>query len=140
MHEKRAYLVPAFALSLLLAGVSSAYAFGPISPEDIVTKHEAMFTHQAEILGISQEELKNAWSQGKSLPDIAKEQGISKEELQKKMKESRKAKMRDELKILVENGVITQEQADSRLSHMDDILKNAKRMGHFGKLPHQNAF
>jgi hypothetical protein len=75
-----------------------------------------MFTQQANLLGISVDEVKSAWASGKSLNDLAKEKGITQDQLRQKMQDLRQQQMKNYLQTSVDKGVITQAQADSRLS------------------------
>ena len=72
--------------SLVGIGLASAHGhfmrFSDVSPEEITQGQEAMFERKAEVLGISVDEFKNAWAQGKNFAEIAEEYGISHEDLQ----------------------------------------------------------
>lgn len=114
-------LIPAFALAFLGAHAAQAHGFGLLgdkTPEGIATHQEAVFEHQSELTGISIETLKAGWAEGKNFWQIAEDNGVTKEELQTRMQEERQAKMKEHLSILVQQGVVTQEQADKRLSFM----------------------
>lgn len=109
-------------LSLGALGVLSASAMGMggmlgkgMSAEEITTRQTAMFTEQASLIGATVDEVKNAWAEGKSLKDLAKEKGITDDQLKAKMKAQRDAQMKNFLSTLVSKGVITQAQADKRL-------------------------
>jgi len=82
-------------------------------------------------LGISIEQLKEYWSEGKNIGEIAAEMDISEEELRSKIQESHKAKMTEHLNLLVERGKITQEQADTKFIYMQERMDNCD--GHVGK-------
>lgn len=71
-------------------------------------------TQEASVLGISLDDMKNYWSQGKNLQDIATEKGISQTDLRTKLEAAAEARVSSELKALVDKGVITQAQADAR--------------------------
>ena len=109
---------------ITMVGVSAVSAhgwfWGQASPEETAEKQAEMFTQKAEVMGISEEALKNGWAQGKNMMEIAEEQGITQEELKAKMQELKKAKMQEYLQAMVDNGVITQEQADQRLQFMEE--------------------
>lgn len=105
------------------ASIASAHGlFGGdnSTQEERVSHQQEMFEHHADLLGISIDEVKAAWSEGKRLPEIAEEQGISKEDLQEKMHALHLEEAEERLSELVSQGVITQEQADSRLSFMKE--------------------
>lgn len=115
-------MIPAFALAFLGANMASAHSFGwmrNIAPDEVATMTTQKFTHQAELLGVSVETIKNGWAEGKNLWEIAEENGITKEALQTKMQTERKTMMTEHLNSLVEKGVITREQADKKLAVME---------------------
>lgn len=72
-------------------------------------------------LGMSEEQLLAMRSEGKSFAALAEEQGIHKEDLLEKMKQSR----RESLEQLVENGDITQAQMDGLLERMEVRMEQA---------------
>ena len=125
-------LLPVLGLSLL-AGASLTSANGfffSATPDEIATHHQEMFQSQAQLLGVTTEEVKAAWAEGKTLQDLAKEKGMTDEEFQQKMKDARTAQMKNNLQTLVSKGVITQSQADSRLEVMQQKSQSgASRMG-----------
>lgn len=127
-----AYIIlPVLGLSIVGANVVLAKGwFSGESTEEFVTRQKAMFENQAEMLGMNVEDFKAKWAEGKSFSEIAKEQGLSEADLQTKMQEARKAQMQERLKALVDNGVITQAQADQRLQLMETKMENGK--GVFG--------
>ena len=124
------FLVSLGILSLAGVGIASANGwfggFGDLSPEDLTAKFETMFQKKAEILGITVDEFKAGWSEGKTLRDIAEEQGITSEQLQEQMGQEREERMRERLDTLVENGVVTQEQADQKLNFMQERFENMR--------------
>lgn len=121
-------IVPAFAIALLSAGVVSAHGFGfgmsSATPEQIAEKQNTMFSQQANLLGISVDEVKNAWASGKSLQELATEKGITQAQLQEKLQAQRDQRTKDKLAALVSQGVITQSQADARLSFLQTKMQN----------------
>ncbi|MBL8030333.1 MAG: DUF2680 domain-containing protein [Candidatus Doudnabacteria bacterium] len=130
-------IIPAFALTLVGAGLASAHGFGSgfnknLSPEEIAQSQQDRFTEQANLLGISVDEIKNAWAQGKTLQQLATEKGISTDQLKEKMKARAQEKMKSMLQTLVQKGVITQAQADQRLQHMQTQMQNAETKGFGG--------
>jgi len=113
-------LLPALGLGLLGAGVASAHGwFTQATPEEVAARQSQMFTHQADLLGVSVDVIKDGWASGKTLEDIAKDNGITAEQLQEKMQTERQDQMRSHLQALVDQGVITQAQADSRLNFLE---------------------
>jgi len=131
---KKKYLIytilPITALAVLGVGVASAHGwfggFSNISSDEIADRQQAIFQNEAQILGISVDEVKNAWAEGKGLKQIMEEKGISQEQIQTRMKELQTQEMKTYLQALVDKGVITQEQADKRLQIMQDRLTNGK--------------
>ena len=109
----------------LLGGVSVAGAqglfSGDFSAEDVVTRHQAMFERQASVLGVSVDSVKDGWSRGLSLTELAKENGVTEEALQAKFQTERQSRMTTMVASLVEKGVITQAQADARLLNAKDF-------------------
>jgi len=130
-------MVPVVALGLMGASLASAHGwyggFGAnkATPEEIATRQTDMFQHQADLLGVSVEEVKAAWAEGKTLKDVADAHGITQEQIQQKMQDQRKQAMQDYFTTLVNQGVITQAQADQRMQFMNTQAQNGK--GRFGR-------
>lgn len=104
--------------------------FAKFSIEERATMQATMFEEQAKLLGITVDEVKEAWSKGQSFMELAKAKGISEETLKAKMKVQAEARMQTELSNLVSKGVITQVQADARLTFMKDkITKMGDKAG-----------
>jgi hypothetical protein len=128
------------ALALVLMGASSASAHGMfgfggmnnLTPDQIVTNQQSKFQEQANLLGISVDEVKNAWASGKSMQTLATEKGLTKEQLQQKMQDLRKQQVSAQIKVLVDKGVITQAQADQRLASIEKMQANKKAGKGFG--------
>lgn len=125
--------------TLSAAGALSASAMGMpgmgknLSADELATKQTSMFQEQANLIGASLEEVKNAWAEGKNFMTLAKEKGVTEEQLQTKMKAKRDETMKTQLQNLVSKGVITQAQADKRIATMQTKLAekgNGKPMGH----------
>src|SRR3989338_5000560 len=129
MKHKIAYytFVPVLALSLLGIRAASAHGsgFGMRTPEEISARGQSMFDHQAQMLGISVDEVKDAWSQGKTMHDIVKEKKISKTDIEARMKTAHTDQLKAQLEALVDKGVITQAQADTRLTSMQARMEEA---------------
>ncbi len=127
MKKYLAYaILPILAVSVLSVGVVSASSWfgGNASPEKIAEKHETMFENRAEILGITAEELKQAWTGGKSLCEIAEEQGLAQEELQERMIEAKKERLQSHMQVLIARGKISQEQANEKMENMQEMFEN----------------
>ncbi len=98
--------------------------------EERATMQASMFEEQAKLLGISLNEVKESWSKGQNFMELAKAKGISEETLKAKMQVQAEERMKTELSNLVSKGVITQAQADARLTFMKDkITKMGDKAG-----------
>lgn len=128
--------IPIIGIALLGTGVASARGMGgmgggmwnALTPEQISSQHQAMFQEQASLLGISVDDIKNGWAQGKTLKQMATEHGITASQLAERLNANRISEMKAQLQYLVSSGVITQTQADSRLQFMQNNEKNGKGM------------
>jgi hypothetical protein len=135
--KKLAGLVTVSLLALMVIVVPNALAQGwfaksTATPTEIAQQQTDMFQRDADILGLKVDEIKDGWVQGLSLEQIAQNHGISQADLQTKMKELRKTEMTNELKVLVDQGVITQAQADQRLQVMQTRIDSGQGMGRRG--------
>lgn len=138
---KKRYLVPAIAgLTLLTAGSAFAYGWGGFSgshnlePEQIAERYQTMFENQADRLGIEVATIKNYWAEGKNLRDIMAEEGIDEETIENKIREQRSERMRSLLQILVDQGVITQNQADQRMNSAENKPMMPHRIGQMNRM------
>jgi len=110
-------------IGILGAGVASAQGWFGFDAQ----KQEVMFQKKAEFLGISIDEMKNAWAEGKNFREIAEKHGITQEQIQERTKEARELKqerMESHLQAMVDNGTITQEQANQKLQYIHDKFEN----------------
>lgn len=129
---KKKYLIytilPVMAFAVLGAGVASACGWfsglGNLSSDEIATRQQTMFQNEAQILGISVDELKEYWAEGKTIKEIMEERGITQEQVQTRMKDFQTQQMKSYLQALVDKGVITQAQADKRLQMIQNQLQN----------------
>lgn len=147
---KKKMLVYAFVPAMLGVGlftvnIASAHGwfggFGTLSPDEIATRQQERFQHEAAILGISVDEVKNAWAQGKSLWELATEKGITQDQINQRMKDAFTQQMKTQIQALVDKGVITQTQADTRLQFMQNNAQNGKRMMGMGmRFHHEFGF
>jgi len=116
---KKILLVTVPALALVLASASLASAHGPfggwMEKSGDIADH---FAHQAEMLGLSVDQVKNAWAEGQTIQDLMAEYGIDEDAFRAKMQAERHAQMEARLAEMVSAGVITQAQADTRLAWM----------------------
>ncbi len=126
---KNKFLVYALLPVIVGAGIAGAgyasahgwfFGFGPAAtPETIATRQQSMFETEAQILGISVNELKDAWAEGKTFQQIAKDKGITAEQLRTKIRDLRLQQVKSQIQALVDKGVITQDQANKRLQFLE---------------------
>lgn len=127
------------ALSMMAMGVVSASAMGfggmgmgNLSADELATRQSTMFQKQATLIGATLDEVKQAWAEGKDFKTLAKEKGVTEEQLQAKMKAERDEQLKTQLATLVSKGVITQAQADKRLATMTTKASSGKTGGKHG--------
>src|SRR3989344_4504161 len=106
------------AAGVTIIGIQSASAMGggmfgfgfnnSVTPEQVAERHQAMFQEQATLLGLTIDEVKNAWADGKTMKELMAEKNISAEQVQAKMKALHLTQLKANLKTLVEKGIITQ--------------------------------
>jgi hypothetical protein len=99
-----------------------------LTPDEIATRQQTMFQNEAQLLGISVDDVKNAWAQGKTLSQLAQDKGITADQLQTKLKDAATQRMRTQMQTLIDKGVITQTQADQRLQYMQNKMQSTKGM------------
>jgi hypothetical protein len=76
--------------------------------------HEAFFATLAEGLGVSEDELEDRLRSGENLAEIAEAEGLGEDELDALIEEGNQ----EALQAAVEQGFLTQEQADWMAEHM----------------------
>lgn len=125
--------LPVLGLGLLGANLALANGFGfgmmNLAPDEIATRQQTMFQNEATLIGISVDDMKAGWAQGKTLQQIATDHGITADQLKQKMVDARTAQMKANLQTLVAKGVITQAQADARLAFLQTSATNGKGGG-----------
>jgi len=123
-------ILPVLALFLAGTGVVSAHGwfggFGNATPEEIVQHQETMFQNKAELFGIGVDEIKNYWADGKNFKEIAEAEGITQEQFRERMMQVRQEQMQNHVQVLVDNGVVSQEQADKHLQFTEKRRTNDK--------------
>jgi coproporphyrinogen III oxidase-like Fe-S oxidoreductase len=137
-------VVPAvLGFGMLGAGVASAHGlFGGmqnLTSDQIVERQSDMFKKQALLLGVSEQVVKEGWSKGQTMKEIAVANGITEEQLKAKMKVAQEEQMKTHLQTLVSKGLITQAQADSRLEVMKTKFASGKGKGRLG-MGHMRKF
>jgi hypothetical protein len=121
---------------LLGAGVVSAcglggwgFGFGfsnaTSTPDIIASRQTALFQYEAQILGISVDDVKNAWAEGKTIKQIMEEKNITQDQVNQRIKDYQIQQYKTQLQTLVTKGVITQAQADKRLQYMQNKIQNS---------------
>jgi hypothetical protein len=79
--------------------------------------HEQVWTAIAQQLGVTFAELTQAVQNGQTITQLAEAKGVSLDEL----KQAAKGAIKTSLADLVKQGVVTQQQVDWMLDHMDDM-------------------
>ncbi len=97
-------------------------------PTAYAERLKQQFAHDAQLLGITEAEVKTAWADGKDLFQLAKEKGISETDLQAKLKTMRDNQLKIQFDTLVSQGIITREQADKRIAAMSKLVDKASGM------------
>ncbi len=82
--------------------------------------HQTMLETAAKALGLTPDELTAEFQAGKTLAQIAKERGVELADVQKALLDARKTA----LDKAVADGLITQEQADWMLDHMQSMWQD----------------
>ncbi len=137
---KRKYLVYAALVSVGLGlagtGIASACGFGfwglgasTLTPDQIASRQQTMFENEAQVLGISVDDVKAAWAQGKTMQRIMTEKNISQDQVNQRIKDRQLAQLKTQLQALVDKGVITQAQADQRLQTVQTKLESNNGKG-----------
>jgi competence protein ComGC len=130
-----ASLLALFAIGAFTPALAMAHGMmgggNTLTPTELAARQTERFTTEAVLLGITVDEVKNYWAQGKGVREIATEKGISNETLQAKMTELKKTEAKARLATLVSQGVITQAQADARIASIEKMTASGKgKMGH----------
>lgn len=122
---KKKYLLYGMIPALLgVGGLTAASAHGTFGwrgqtdPVGMATDQTQRFEQEAEVLGIDVEKVKEYWAQGKTPRDIIEEEGLNETDIQTRMREIRQENIKKQLQSLVDQGVITQAQADARFQFM----------------------
>ncbi len=139
---KKKYLLYGIIPALLgVGGLTAASAHGTFGwrgqadPVGMATDQTQRFEQEAEVLGIDVEKVKEYWAQGKTPRDIIDELNLDETEIQNHMREIRQANIKEQLQSLVDQGVITQAQADARLEFMTAHEPNlGQGNGMFGQM------
>ena len=139
--------VPVLALTFLAANIVSAHGFGfgmgfggvfgvTATPDEIATRQQTMFQDEANLLGISVDAVKTGWAQGKTLPEIATDNGLTADQLKTKMQAAHASQLKKHMQTLVAKGIITQAQADQRVAWMTARSTTKASMGRHRGMMH----
>ncbi|MBI5153096.1 MAG: hypothetical protein HZA36_01415 [Parcubacteria group bacterium] len=99
------------------------------TPDEIATRQQAMFQNEATLLGISIDEVKNAWAEGKSMQQLMKDKGITEAQVAQRKRDAELAQFKTQLQTLVTKWIITQAQADKRLVTMQAQPQSKMKSG-----------
>jgi ABC-type sugar transport system substrate-binding protein len=153
LKRKKLYVVLAAvgALALLLAGLSGIAVVSAQEPtpesEDVSGcgiwgwgrglfgfgrgGQWTMFDTAAETLGLTPEELFSELHAGKTMEEVAEEQGVEMETVQEALSAAREEAMRDAIAQAVEDSTMSQEQADWLLEGLDKgFMPRGRGFGH----------
>jgi hypothetical protein len=123
-------------------GISSVDARGfsqnnlGFNSDQMTERRVQMIENNAELLGITVEQLENYHAEGKYMFEIAEELGLDVDNLREKIESNRQNRMKERLQDLVDDGKITQEQANERLESMQEF----RGRGNFGGRPMKDRF
>jgi aspartyl/asparaginyl-tRNA synthetase len=93
-----------------------------------------MFDTAADVLGLTPEEFFSELHTGKTMEEIAEAQDVEMEDLQEAFSAARDEAMRDAIAQAVEDGEITQDEADWRLEGLEWGYMSGRGFGHgFGR-------
>lgn len=123
MNRKAIFGITAI-LTLALAGIGIASAHGPgfgFGPGNM--------DENGEIFGIPQAEFQSLLKEGKTIEEIAESQGIDLEQWREEKFQERKELMEKRAQVLIDAGLMTQEEADAQLQRMEEHHEN------FGERP-----
>jgi len=128
MNKKLIYSL-AIAGAVIVGGVAYANAS---DKEELGQRfgRTAMIEDKAKLFGTSADELSQELDSGKTMHEIAEEQGIDHDEMYAHIRESKEKRFNQ----LIADGKITQEQADEKLQLMQERHDNGETGPHEGKM------
>jgi len=106
------------------AGVAYAQGDGPDRREGL-----------AEILGLTREELRDQFRDGKTLEELAEAAGVDLEAYREEMRQTKQVDLKTKIEGALENGDITQDHADWLLEGLDKGFLNGPFNGIGGRGP-----
>ncbi|MBI4134493.1 MAG: hypothetical protein HY471_00075 [Candidatus Sungbacteria bacterium] len=74
------------------------------------------------------------------MKQLMDEKGITQDQTQARMKDTRLAQLKSQLQTLVDKGIITQAQSDKRLAAMQNQIQNGMGRGHKGMMGFGHGF
>ena len=133
MKKTRIAIVAALVLVLAVVGVAAAQSDPPENPADTGEstgfpwknnadgqgRRAARINGLAEVFGMTVEELKAELSSGKTVAELAKEKGID-------LQQMAVDKLTERLQQAVDNGRLTQEEADQKLAEMQAKIESGE--------------
>lgn len=135
MKNKMLIVIGGLLAALLVVGVvgaTSVYAQGPTPPGFGMMGNgrgpgggrgfglsDAALDAAAKVLGMTADEVKAAFQEGKTLQDLAAEKGVDIADVQAAVQAVRVTEMRAQIAQAVEDGAMTQEKADWLLEGLD---------------------
>lgn len=129
-------VLPVLGLSFLSVNFAFAHGgfggFDNLTQDQVAERQQNMFQREADILGISVDEVKNAWADGKTVKQLMDEKGIDPTQIQQRMKDAHSQQMKKHLQILVDKNIITQAQSDNRLQTMQSSIQSGAKKGRMG--------
>lgn len=147
--KKTMLLVPALAF-MSLFGASQAQAFGgfglgahgTVDANTLADRFESAIQAKASLFGLAVADLKAGWALGKSPIEVAKEKGMTDEQIKAKLQAERDAQVKAMFAAMVSKGYITQAQADARLTLMKErqAAREDKREEGRGKGGHMGGW
>lgn len=132
MKNRMSILIAGLLVALLVVGVAGAtqayaqgpntlmqHGRGPGSPGGGRGLGQVELEAAAKVLGMTADELSTALQSGKTLQDVADEAGVAIEEVQAAIQAAHATELRDRIAQAVEDGTITQANADWLLEGLD---------------------
>ena len=131
MKNKMSILIGGLLVALLVVGVIGATgAFAQGSPSTLLNGRgpgdgrgphlgQVELEAAAKVLGMTADELASALQGGKTLQDVADEAGVAIEDVQSAIQAAHAVEMRDRIQQALDDGTITQANADWLLEGLD---------------------
>ncbi|MGC8775876.1 MAG: hypothetical protein ACP5QN_00995 [Minisyncoccia bacterium] len=112
-------------------GGGMSLGMGIVNNNDFTSFMQQKFELWSKILNIPVDQVKQYWAEGKNLNDMIKDLNLNLTDVSNRMNQIRLENWRHNLQKLVDSGIITQDQMNSRLQFIQNNL--SKNLGrHFG--------